>query len=36
MQIWLLCKNLATDMRWQAEWGFSDLITYGGWASRAL
>ncbi len=26
----LLCENLATDMRWQAEWGFSALITHGG------
>lgn len=24
----LLCENLATDMRWQAEWGFSALITH--------
>ena len=26
----LLCENLATDMRWQAEWGFSALITHKG------
>lgn len=30
MQIRLLCENLATDMRWQAEWGFSALITHAG------
>lgn len=29
MEIRILFENLATDMVWQAEWGFSALITYG-------
>jgi len=30
MQIRLLCENLASDMVWQAEWGFSALIDHKG------
>ena len=30
MEIRILCENLATDMEWQAEWGFSALIDYQG------
>lgn len=26
----MLCENLATEMRWQAEWGFRALITHEG------
>ena len=30
MEIRLLCENLAADMHWQAEWGFSALISHAG------
>lgn len=30
MEIRLLCENLASNMVWQAEWGFSALITHNG------
>jgi 7,8-dihydropterin-6-yl-methyl-4-(beta-D-ribofuranosyl)aminobenzene 5'-phosphate synthase len=30
MQVRLLCENLASDMEWQAEWGFCALIEFNG------
>lgn len=30
MEIRILCENLATDMCWHAEWGFSALISHRG------